>query len=270
MAWQCKLFHYSCVTRLGLRPVFIVHELDEDWHPYFVDIVASGGIVRRAPSYRTTRKGHDYSPRNTAGTLLQASAIGYRRDHYIVICDPDMIFVRNLVFPLSLAAERAFNLDYNDKRVRYAARRFGITDKLLNRVKTKIEYAVPYVTPVSHASSLAETWMEAIDCFQPGLWETSMYALGMAAIKLKLNVEQTHFVTVNDEHDTKTGDAAILHYAYGDEVWNKRHYCCEEDVPSVWEPYLQTPRETVLGEVISQLKEANDFYTSVRLSGRKY
>jgi hypothetical protein len=125
MAWQCKLFYYSCVTHLGANPVFIVHELDRRWHRYFRDIVAAGGIVRSAPTYRQTANGYDYSPRNTAGTLVQAAMIGYSSGDFIVLCDADMIFLRKIRFPATFAAEGCTNLDYEDKRVRAAAVKFG-------------------------------------------------------------------------------------------------------------------------------------------------
>ncbi len=70
LAWQCKLFHYSCVSRLEQTPLFVVHERDKDWRTEFKEIVNIGGKVRAAPSYRAS---NGYSPRNTAGSLLQAA-----------------------------------------------------------------------------------------------------------------------------------------------------------------------------------------------------
>lgn len=260
MAWQCKLFHYSCVTRLGLRPVFVVHELDREWHPYYFDIVAAGGIVRSAPSYRRTKNGDDYSPRNTAGTLLQAAEIGYSRNDFIVLCDPDMIFLREIVLPQTLAAEGCSHLDYDERRVRNAARRLGITSALLNRRKEEVECSVPHVIPVAYARRLAEVWLEAIDAFRPGDWQISMYAFGLAVIKLDLQVKLTRLVALNDEPHIEVGDADIIHYSYGDKTWNKRDYWTREEAPAVWKPAVHFPRRTILGEIISQIEEAGVFY----------
>ncbi len=260
MAWQCKLFHYSCVTRLGIRPVFIVHELDRDWHPYYSEIVAAGGIVRRAPSYRRTKNGDDYSPRNTAGSLVQAAAIGYRANDFIVLCDPDMIFLRRPELPRTLSAERCSHVDYDAPEVRDAARQLGITPDLLNRRKREVECSVPHVIPVADASRIAEGWLEAIDAFRPGNWQISMYAFGLALIRLDLPLKLTRFVALNVQQARDVGDADIIHYSYGDENWNKRHYWYPEKAPNVWKPTARFPRRTILGEIISQIEEANGFY----------
>src|SRR5258705_141738 len=133
MAWQCKLFHYSCVAHLGLIPVFIVHELDRRWHRYFQDIDA-----------------------DTLGNGSHA-----------------------------------------------------------------VECAVPHVVPVRYAANLAERWLEAIDAFRPGVWQTSMYAFGFAVLKLKLALSLTRFVALNDEPYERVGRASIIQYSYGNERWNK-------------------------------------------------
>lgn len=266
MAWQCRLFHYSCVTRLGLRPVFVVHELEREWHPYYFDIVAAGGIVRSAPSYRRTKNGDDYSPRNTAGTLLQAAEIGYSRNDFIVVCDPDMIFLRRFTLPGTLSSEGCSNLNYDKRKVRNAARRLGITSDLLDRRKQEVECSVPHVIPVAYARSLAEAWLEAIDAFRPGEWQTSMYAFGLAVIKLGLELKLTRLVALNNEQYADVGDADIIHYSYGDKTWSKRHYWTSKQAPKVWKPTVRFPRRTILGEIISQIDEAGVFYKN-KLAG---
>lgn len=260
VAWQCKLFHYSCVTRLGIRPVFIVHELDEEWHPYYAEIVAAGGIVRSAPSYRRTKNGDDYCPRNTAGTLLQASAIDYNGEDFIVLCDPDMIFLRRPALPRTLAAEQCAHVDYDTEDVRNAARHLGIASDLLDRRKREVECSVPHVIPVNDAGRIAEAWLEAIDAFEPGNWQISMYAFGLALIRLRLRLRLTRMVALNDHHPQNVGNADIIHYSYGQKKWDKRHYWTHENVSNVWKPTVRYPRRTVMGEIISQIKEANAFY----------
>ena len=238
----------------------MVHELDRRWHRYFRDIVAAGGIVRGAPSYRQMTNGYDYSPRNTAGTLLQAALIGYSRGDFIVLCDADMIFLRKIKFPRTFAAEGCTNLDYRDKRVRAAAANFGIGGDILAKRSHKVECAVPHVVPVTFAARLAEKWLEAIDAFRPGVWQTSMYAFGLAVLKLKLELSLTKFVALNDEPYERVGRASIIHYAYGNERWNKRHYWYSKDAAKVWRPALDVPQGTILAEIISQIRQANDFY----------
>jgi hypothetical protein len=163
LAWQCKLFHFSCLTRVKQTPLFVVHERERDWLPDFKDIVNRGGKVRSAPTYRSAAA-PNYSPRNTAGTLLQAAMIGYHRDDFIVLFDPDMIFLRKPTFLKRLAAEHYSFLDLRPE-VRDAAAKLGINSQVLNRRRKEISCGVPYVVPVAAARELAEAWLEAIDSF---------------------------------------------------------------------------------------------------------
>jgi hypothetical protein len=260
MAWQCKLFHFSCVTRLKICPVFVVHELEEEWHPYFSEIVAAGGIVRWARSYRKTKDGNDYSPRNTAGSLREAAAIGYGRNDFIVLCDPDMIFVKDFAFPSKLASEQCYQLDFDLPVVKEAASQLGIDADILSSREAEIAGSVPHVFPLTYAEEFALMWLEAIDAFPAGEWQTSMYAFGLSLLRLGLKVKHTHFVALNDEQYLDVGSARIIHYAYGDKDWNKRNYWTNSNVHTVWKPKIQVPRTIILGEVISQIREASDFY----------
>jgi hypothetical protein len=260
MAWQCKLFHYSCVSRLGIIPVIVVHSLERKCHPYFADIISAGGIVRSAPSFRTTKLGHEYSPRNTPGTLLQASLIGYDRNDFIVLCDPDMIFVRSVTFQHSLAGERSTGLDYQQEAVQKVARTLKISAKTIRQNSGKIECAVPHVIPVAYAEHFAKAWLDAIDAFAPGVWETSMYAFGLTTVKLGLRLKLTRDVALNDEQYEVPGAAKIIHYAYGDDNWNKRHYWQRRAAHKVWQPNFDAPPGTILAEIIKQIREARIFY----------
>ncbi len=262
VAWQCKLFHYSCVTRLKESPVIVVHDLDRDWHSDFVDIVKAGGKIRRAPSYRTTKAGDDYCPRNTAGTLLQASEMGYKPGDLIVLCDPDMIFLRPPVFPKHLAADYYPELNFDQSDVRAAARRLGIDADLLKRRKREMLCGVPYAVPVAQARELAESWLEAIDAFTPGTWEISMYAFGLAVMKLGLKLASTHIVTTNFRQHDPVRTADIVHYSYGDSAWNKRDYFFARQVHKVWNTTAKASKGTILGEIVSQIAEASDFYSN--------
>ena len=72
MAWQAKLAHYSCLSRLGQPAIVVVHQGGGRALRDFADIRRTGGLTVAAPSYRSTGGGRDYAPRNTAGTLLEA------------------------------------------------------------------------------------------------------------------------------------------------------------------------------------------------------
>ena len=263
LAWQCKLFHYSCISRLEQTPLFVVHERDRDWWPEFKEIVNSGGKVRAAPAYRTTKGGDNYPPRNTAGTLLQAASMGYNRDDFIVLCDPDMIFVRKPAFLKRLAAEHYSYLDFRPE-VREAARRLCISDVLLKKRSSEVSCGVPYVVPVAQARELGEAWLEAIDSFTYGPLEISMYSFGLAVIKLGLKLVPTGHVITNYRALNPVKSADIIHYCYGDDVWNKRHYYSTRMSLKVWYPSAKTRSGTVLGEITSQLREAREFYSKNR------
>src|ERR1041385_9346218 len=100
MAWQCKLFYFSCVTRMNHQPIVVVHGSDEEWHPDFYELAKAGCALYSAPNYRY-RPGNDYAGRNHPGSLLRAAELFREQDAFVVLCDPDMVFVRCLEFPRS-------------------------------------------------------------------------------------------------------------------------------------------------------------------------
>lgn len=151
-AWQTKLFHYSCVTRLGQLPIVIVHDSGRPWRSDFHDLVRAGAIVRSAPSYRASVH-DDYPPRNTAGTLLHAADLCGRADEFIVLCDPDMIFARRPHFAASLSGDHyPYMMDYDGEEVRAAAAGLGVTPEALDAQKEELCCGVPYVIPVADAA----------------------------------------------------------------------------------------------------------------------
>ena len=263
MAWQCQLFHYSCLSRLRRAPVIFVHASGAAWHPGFLQIIRAGGIVRTAPSYKMTAGGKTYPPRNTPGTLLEAAGVFEGDDQLLVLCDPDMVFLRAPDFADSLAAEAVGYLDYGDPDVRDAAGRLGVPQALSDELNQRLNCGAPHVIPVPDARRLAEHWLAAIDAFTPGLWEVSMYAFGLAVTKLGLGVKVTHLTTpYRSFSDPSRG--AMIHYCFGDEVWSKREYWGEERAALVWAPTAEAPPGTVLGEILAQIAEAERFYRGSR------
>ena len=264
MAWQCKLFHYSCLTRTGLTPTVIVHESGHDWHPDFRDIIRAGGRVRHAPSYAYMRGGFHYPPRNTPGSLLHAAEMSEGRDDFIVICDPDMLFVRKPKLPRALSGEFYPYMNYDHEAVVTARERMGVTARAVKARGSRVCLGVPHVVPAASARTLAETWIEAIDAFPPVLWEISMYALGLAAVKLKMKITLTRMMGFSHRMDAALA-WDMIHYCYGDERWSKHFFRSDERARGVWEPRVTAPRGTVLGEILSQLGEARDFYRRFNL-----
>jgi hypothetical protein len=261
IGWQCKLFYYSCVTRTSFRPLFIVHAMDSEWHPDFCELVKAGALVRSAPTYAHTP--YDWYPcRNTAGTLLHALEFCHA-DDFLVLCDPDMIFVRQPAFPDCLAGNYYAYLNYADKpRVRAVADRLGVRWEAVMERHQSLCWGVPYVIPAGQVRTLANAWLETTDMFvPPRLWEDVMYALGLSALRLGLPIELTHN-TVEDHVPDAPLTCDMIHYCQSSPLWNKRDYFYEEELPRVWHPIIQIERETILGEIVAQLGEARQFYDS--------
>jgi len=257
--WQVKLFYYSCVTRLRTQPLIIVHEMAGGSRPYFKDVLRAGGIIRRAPSFSVTGWGDTYLPRNTAGTLLHAADACDGRDEFIVLCDPDMLFVREPVFPPRLAGDFHPFMDYSTPDVVEAVRRLGIPQARLDSYGDALKCGVPYVIPVDVARPLAERWMDALDAFPPRRWIDGMYAFVLAAASLDLDLSVNRTVAFNCT-PARPLQGDIIHYSYPDESWNKRDYLTEEQARGVWRPALTPPGGTVMAEVVAQIREAREFY----------
>lgn len=262
IAWQCKLFYFSCVTRMNHQPVVIVHDWGEEWHRDFYELARAGCAIYSAPNYRFGPHGDNYAPRNTPGSLLRAAELFRDQDVFIVLCDPDMVFVRRVEFPETFAGEFSFLMDYDRDFVDDVLPRLGVTREELDEQKNSLCVSVPYVIPSKMARELGETWMSTIELFRQRRWDDVMYAFGLSALKMGLPVELTHLVDLNcwPEEDVQ---ARMIHYAYGDARWNKRNYWTDETNREVWNPPDSYPPETILGELANQIKEAREFYRSV-------
>jgi hypothetical protein len=261
MAWQSKLFHFSCTSRLNRTPLIIVHETgSQKLHPDFQEIMKVGGLVRRAPSYKLTALGDSYAPRNTPGTLLHAAELCSAQDEFIVLCDPDMIFVRSTEFPETLSGDFCSYMNYNQDSVEAARLSLDISSESLSKEKESLRCGVPYVIPLGVARVLAESWIAVIDAFPARKWEDVMYAFGLAAVHLDLKVELTRLAESNYWPDAIL-KADVVHYCYGDARWSKRHYFTEEQARNVWHPGVESTPGTVLGEILSQIREAESFYS---------
>lgn len=259
MGWQTKLFYFSCVSRLNHRPIIIVHDSGEDYFSDFYEIIRAGGLIVRAPNYDMTTSGDRYPPRNTAGSLLHAAALCGGEDEFIVLCDPDMIFVSEPSFPDQLAGDYCPYMDYSQPEVMTAAERLGIPPATIEEQGNALRCGVPYVVPVAGARVLAEHWLEAVDAIQPPDWTAVMYAFGLAALRLRLPVTLTNLVITNCYPESALTQN-IVHYCYGDKAWQKRDYITVEQAARVWHPAAGSDGSSVTGEISTQIKQASDFY----------
>ena len=262
LAWQSKLFHFSCVSRLEQSPVIVVHEtraaeLCQD----FQKIILVGGRILRAESFKVSANGEPYPARNTAGTLVCAAREFGASCDSLVLCDPDMIFVRASPFPETLSGDFCSYIDFDRDFVEAPRAALNIPRGWVDEQKESLRCGVPYVIPTSIAGTLGEAWLEAIDTFAPRRWEDVMYAFGLAAVKLRLPVELTHLAQ-NNFWPAASVERNIVHYCYGDAIWNKRDYYLPEQAPNVWRPVVEALGGTVLGEIVSQLREAEHWYCS--------
>ena len=262
IGWQCKLFYYSCVTRTSFQPLFVVHALGGGWHTDFHELVKAGALVRSAPSYIRTPY-DDYVPRNTAGTLLHAAEY-CDPDDLILLCDPDMIFVRSPVFPQCLSGDYYSYLDYDRPPVRSAARRLSIAWEAIFERHDTLCCGVPYVIPVQQAPALARAWLAAVDAFPPRQWEDIMFAFGLACVGLGLPITLTRIME-QDHVPEAPLSAEMIHYCIGNALWDKRNFFREAEAPRVWHPAVSAEHDTILGEVLKQIEEAREFFGGAAL-----
>ena len=263
IGWQCKLFYYSCVTHTSFQPLFVVHAVGSEWHPDFHELVKAGALVRWAPTY--TRTPYDwYVPKNTAGTLLHAAEF-CDPDDLIVLCDPDMIFVRSPAFPGCLSGDHYSYLNYDCPTVRTAAGRLDIPWEAILERHESLCCGVPYVVPAAQARALAHAWLAAVDAFPPRHWEDVMYAFGLAALRQGLAITLTRIMEQDHVPEAPlTSD--MIHYCLGNALWDKRSFFLEEEWPRVWHPGVRAERDTILGEILTQIAETRRFFAGAALT----
>jgi hypothetical protein len=259
MEWQCKLFYFSCVTRLKQQPLIIVHDSGKPWCSGFYDLVRAGCAVYPAPSYRTTAKGVDYPGRNQPGSLIQAAQHLEHEDGFIILCDPDIIFTGTLEFPATLSGEFSAFMDYDSDFVNEALAELRIERSNVNLREESLRCSVPYVIPVADAHRIGKTWLNALDAFRAPRWEENMYAFGLGMLQLDLRPVITNLAVTNHRPDDEVR-VPIIHYAYGDDRWNKRNYFTFEQAKGVWETQIEITEGTILGELLSQIRQAKNFY----------
>ncbi len=257
MAWQCKLFHYSCVTRVGVPPAIFVHDSGQPWHPGFHDIVRAGGRIYGVPSYAHTSWGYLYKPRNTQGTLLQAAKT-FSQDDYLVLCDADMIFIRKPEFSPALSGSFYGGVNYNQEPVLSVSRKLGIpSGEILNR--PELRCGVPHVVPVPVAETLAQMWLKVVDQFPMTIWEANMYALGLAVTLMRMPIILNPHVGAEYRMAGKP-DGDMIHYCYSHDLWDKREFFTAEAAERVWEPEIDAEEGSIMAEILKQLVEARKFY----------
>ena len=246
LEWQAMLFHHSCVRRVGRAPIVVVHGEGPLRAGYRL-IEETGGRIQRAPSFRRVGE-HDYPPRNAAGTLACVDTAAAR----VVLCDPDMIFLRGFDAahpePDEIGVERSTYLRVNVRNrahLELACTEAGVRLETLEQ--DPIDAGVPIVVPAELRERLARDWLHCIDLVL-GLplpetlgWLTSMWALVLAVRRLGLRTVTSEQVVANERGapppraDPSEGPA-LLHYCYGDDAFEKRDFFGDaERCERVWQ-----------------------------------
>ena len=292
MVWQAMLFHYSCVQVQKQVPVIVVHKGEEPLLPGFQRIVDVGGIVQTAPDYRRV-DGVNYPPRNTAGSLRHVETDA----DYIILCDPDLIFLRPLPLDeVALGSQHVSfdRLSYLDpKHVGFqpqldaVCREAGVPPQRLREVP--INGGIPHVVPIGLRKALSDEWLACIEMF-PTIapweksisgaasrechvgpqkeWMATMWAVVLAVHRLKLEAVTTNWCISN--YDGKaplasfdTGLPRLLHYCYGSEGFDKHAF--DSDLAASDEVWCVPPDDgSVNGAIRGQLREAGTFFRRVR------
>jgi len=258
MGWQTQLFCFSAESALKQRPIVMAHGSGEPLRPEFRVLQERGFKVLRAPSFAVTPSGANFPPRNELGTLLEIASMPDLSAEHILFCEPDMLFARRLEYGGSLAAEYYGYLHYEEQRVANTARKFGL-GHLIGKLNETRKIGVPYLIPVRYVERLASRWIEVLEAFEELQWIDIMYAFGIATIIEGLDVEVRH--TMTDNYRNTRPIRGLIHYCYGDSVWDKRDFklCSPFDIPDEALPFAHPG--TVLGEIIRQIRQARAFFS---------
>jgi hypothetical protein len=216
-----------------------------------------GITVIEAPMFRTCANGIDYPARNELGTLKIAAEVVPRHIDSFLFCEADMLFTTAPVYGGSLAGEYYSYLDYSEPRIVEVAATWGVRDLTEQMNRTK-QIGVPYWIPTALAPKLASRWIEVLDSFGQPEWIDIMYAFGIALTADDHEIEMTHKMTDNSRSN-KPLATGLIHYCYGDSIWDKRFYREERTPFDVPQPPRGIPG-TVGGEILAQISEAKCFY----------
>lgn len=251
-AWQTQLLCVSAWRTLQQHPLVVVHGTNEPLRVEFQELRRRGCEVVHTASAAVTAKGIHYPPRNELGTLQMIGEIGIKADA-VLLCEPDMLFVRPFPLVASLSAEFYPYLDYRESRVVSVASRYGVGN-LVERLNLDRRVGAPYVIPTTAIGRLGRRWLEVLETFEDLHWIDMMYAFGIASAVEGADIRITHWMT--DNYRPTRPIRHLIHYCYGHDVWDKRHYMWSSPLDLPDESLRCGVRGTVLGEIVNQIREA--------------
>lgn len=268
MEWQAMAFHHSVLKATGRPPIIMVMEYPrEPLLDGFKLIRQSGRNIQRCPNYRN--QGYtEYAPRNTPGCLLH----GETNADFVILCDADMLFthepfvprVRENEITLDNMFQHFMHLDHPKMRayLKYVVPRVGLDRDRFSRWPTW--GGVPHVIPRSMLRTLAHEWLACCDfamatgpdSWQPNLWESSMWALVWAIVRLHLEPVRTYWCEHNND-GKRPWDPwwAIIHYVKHDGggfIKNGRECFPADDV--------KVDRGSIDAQILKRLRAAEDWW----------
>lgn len=276
LAWQAKLLAYSAVERLGLQPervVLVVHDTTEGSEGLaigFREAESVGCRVIRESNFRGPR---DYACRNKPASLLTAAReLGGEAD-FLLLIDPDEVFVRRFDVPARLGGQFYNYMGANAFEKRFE--RLGWNRwKLFQGNLKNLMVGTPHLIPGNLAADLAKRWIAVLDRLSrpnPGkdqdrgrefAWDDDMYAFGIACLEMgELPVPFDKHQVNAIRGEALRDETGLIHYCYGGNGdWNKRTYMTEEGAAKqVWAPPTAEPG-SVHEEVFRQLRDADRWY----------
>jgi len=250
MAWQCLVFHHSCITKVGKAPIVVVHGDEPELVDGFTWLAQAGGRIQRAPNFRHYGK-LMYAPWNQLKTveLVQSD------EPWLVFADTDMVFLDEVDFDPLLADldERTISLDHiaflvvhdeNRSLVAEGCAHAGID---LSRMESNpVNGATPYLMANSLRNELCAAWepftrhyLEAAyehhGGYDPGVWVSLMWGFALAIHHLDLEFVLSNLcVHTFQDPQIAADERPILHYSYGNDAFNKRRFHTRDRYDELW------------------------------------
>lgn len=282
LAWQCMVFHHSCMTHIGQAPIIVVHGDDEPLSPGYEVLEENGGIIQRLPTMADAGAIH-YPPRNAWASLKGVKS----EAEYIILFDPDVIFLRR--FDFGGAAARLSNgsvsLDAvgymkvgNDNRaiLEDVCRKSWINPRDLDRLGTS--GGMPYIIPMELRRRIAREWADLTEevlevsfrrhgSMNSAVWISVMWGFALACLRLEIPMTLTNITVTNHEGQAneaeKLAESYVAHYCFGDQYFNKKRFIQSNDARiAVWQAWA--PSGTVSGSVTAAIQEAGKFFGVTR------
>lgn len=274
-AWQCMLFHYSCLTVLDRTPIIVVHSDPGPLVTGFELIATRGGVVQRRKNFRHAGE-IMYAPRNQMRT---ANLVATDAEH-IVLCDPDMIFLEPIDFAAiidglprdAITMDRISFLKVNDRNRPFIGEVCAESGISLARVESKpMNGAPPHVIPKRLRLRLCQQWHVQLERYlaashahhggsHSDVWISSMWGLVLAmhALGIEAVLTDLSMHTHGDPPVASVPPRPLLHYSYDTPAFNKRDYVTDNEWMNVWRAEGSAGRAS--GIIGDQLALAAEFF----------